>query len=92
MKRRTVLKGAAIALAVVTGPAMAQDESYTIGVAIPSATHGFMGGLNWHAQDSIDRLTAAYPNLEFVLATSGDAGDQVSDKVENFSFQALQMF
>ena len=38
-----------------------------------------MGGLNWHAQDSIERLSAAYPNLEFVLATAGDAAKQVSD-------------
>ena len=39
MKRRTLLKGAAVGLALASGPALAQDESYTIGVAIPSATH-----------------------------------------------------
>nr|WP_231582135.1 ABC transporter substrate-binding protein [Puniceibacterium sp. IMCC21224] len=58
---------------------MAQDDSYTIGVAIPSATHGFMGGLNYHAQDTIKRLEATYPNLSFVLATAGDAGKMVND-------------
>jgi ribose transport system substrate-binding protein len=45
------------------------EKKVTIGVSIPSATHGFMGGLNWHAQDTIDRLGETYPNLEFVLAT-----------------------
>ncbi|MFZ1661435.1 MAG: ABC transporter substrate-binding protein [Paracoccaceae bacterium] len=57
----------------------AQDQKFTIGVAIPSATHGFMGGLNWHAQQTIDRLKTAYANLEFVLATAGEAGKQVND-------------
>ncbi len=72
----TMLAGAFAAL-----PAMAQEEteSYTIGVAIPSATHGFMGGLNWHAQDTIARLGETYPNIEFVLSTAGDASTMVND-------------
>ncbi|MBL4916464.1 ABC transporter substrate-binding protein [Szabonella alba] len=83
MKRRSFLNTiAATALAAggmtATG-AIAQDQSYTIGVAIPSATHGFMGGLNFHAQDTIKRLEATYPQLTFVLATAGDAGTMVND-------------
>jgi ribose transport system substrate-binding protein len=57
----------------------AADESYVIGVAIPSATHGFMGGLNFHARDTIERLEATYPQLSFVLATAGNAGKMVND-------------
>ncbi|WP_146585565.1 ABC transporter substrate-binding protein [Puniceibacterium confluentis] len=79
MKRRDIFKGAALGLALAAGPAVAQDQTYTIGVAIPSATHGFMGGLNYHAQDSIKRLEATYPQLSFVLATAGDAGKMVND-------------
>ncbi|WBU60162.1 ABC transporter substrate-binding protein [Paracoccus albus] len=81
MKRRNLLKMpmAAAAVALMAGGAMAQDETTVIGVSIPSATHGFMGGLNWHAQDTIDRLEEAYPNLDFVLSTAGDPGKQVSD-------------
>lgn len=82
MKRRSLMKATALVavLGMASGAAFAQDaEKKVIGVSIPSATHGFMGGLNWHAQDSIERLTAAYPNLEFVLATAGDAAKQVSD-------------
>ncbi len=81
MKRRTFFAAtAALGLALgVSGAAMAQDKTYTIGVSIPSATHGFMGGLNWHAQDSIKRLEATYPQLKFVLATAGESGKQVSD-------------
>lgn len=82
MRRRTLMKAAALAVAMgaVSGAASAQDaEKKIIGVSIPSATHGFMGGLNWHAQDTIKRLGEAYPNLEFVLATAGDAAKQVND-------------
>ncbi len=80
MLRRNFLKGAALAASLVSaGAVAAEEESYTIGVAIPSATHGFMGGLNYHAQAAIDRLEATYPQLSFVLATAGDAGKMVND-------------
>ena len=80
MKRRNLMKAAAlIAVMGSAGAASAQEEKKVIGVSIPSATHGFMGGLNWHAQDTIKRLGEAYPNLEFVLSTAGDAAKQVND-------------
>ena len=85
MIRRNLLNltVAAAALSMAAGPALAQvaaaAEPVVIGVSIPSATHGFMGGLNWHAQQTIDRLGAANPNVTFVLATAGDAAKQVAD-------------
>lgn len=83
MKRRSLMKAAALTavMGLTVGAALAQDEAEkkVIGVSIPSATHGFMGGLNWHAQDTIERMGEVYPNLEFVLATAGDAAKQVSD-------------
>lgn len=65
---------AAIAL-VSAAPGMAQ----TIGVSIPAATHGWAGGMNYFAQEAITRLEAAYPDLDFVLATASDPARQVSD-------------
>ncbi len=80
MRRRHFLGAtAALAIAATSGAALAQDRTYVIGVSIPSATHGFMGGLNWHAQDTIARLEATYPQLDFVLATAGEPGKQVND-------------
>lgn len=82
MRSTTLIAGLALAgaFAVSATAAIAQEEEgYTIGVAIPSATHGFMGGLNWHAQDTIARLEDTYPQLEFVLSTAGDAGTMVND-------------
>jgi ribose transport system substrate-binding protein len=61
-------------------PAAAQDgETTVIGVSIPAATHGWAGGMNFHAQATINRLEETYPQLDFVLATAGDPGTQVSD-------------
>lgn len=82
MKRRSLMKATvlAVSLGMASGAAFAQDDDkVVIGVSIPSATHGFMGGLNWHAQDTITRLGEAYPNIEFVLSTAGDAAKQVND-------------
>ncbi|WP_409455657.1 ABC transporter substrate-binding protein [Paracoccus sp. (in: a-proteobacteria)] len=83
MLRRNMLKlplVAALMMGVSGGAIMAQDaEKKVIGVSIPSATHGFMGGLNWHAQETIKRLGTTYPNIEFVLATAPDASKQVND-------------
>lgn len=80
MQMKHFLAGAAMAGALAAVPAFAQEEeTSTIGVAIPSATHGFMGGLNFHAQQTIERLEEVYPQLDFVLATAGDAGTMVND-------------
>jgi ribose transport system substrate-binding protein len=77
MIRRQLLTVAALAAA---SAAAAQDgESYVIGVAIPSATHGFMGGLNYHAQAAIKRLEQEHDNIDFVLATAGESAKMVND-------------
>ncbi|MDD9746290.1 ABC transporter substrate-binding protein [Marinovum sp. PR37] len=58
--------------------AMAQDAK-VIGVSIPAATHGWAGGMNFHAQEAVKRLEEVYPELDFVLATASDPGKQVND-------------
>jgi ribose transport system substrate-binding protein len=57
---------------------MAQDTK-VIGVSIPAATHGWAGGMNFHAQEAVNRLEAVYPELDFVLATASDVAKQVND-------------
>lgn len=83
MKRRHILSlplaAAILPVAGLTKAVAQSADPKVIGIAIPTATHGFMGGLNWHAQNTIDRLGEAYPNLSFVLATSGDSAKMVSD-------------
>jgi len=66
------------AAALSAGVAMAQDTK-VIGVSIPAATHGWAGGMNFHAQEAVKRLEEVYPQLDFVLATASDPGKQVND-------------
>ena len=73
---KAILAGSA-AIALGTS-AMAQDTK-VIGVSIPAATHGWAGGMNFHAQEAVKRLEEVYPQLDFVLATASDPGKQVND-------------
>ncbi|AKO99189.1 ABC-type sugar transport system, periplasmic component (plasmid) [Marinovum algicola DG 898] len=75
---KTFATGLAVA-AVTAGMAVAQDETKVIGVSIPAATHGWAGGMNFHAQEAVKRLEEVYPQLDFVLATASDPGKQVND-------------
>ncbi|MEO5807685.1 substrate-binding domain-containing protein [Devosia sp.] len=59
--------------------AIAQDKTYVIGVSVPTADHGWTGGVDFFAQQAVDRLTKAYPNLSFVLATAPDSTKQAAD-------------
>jgi ribose transport system substrate-binding protein len=72
---------AAACLAVVAfgGQASAEAKTYTIGVSVPSADHGWTGGVDYFAQQAISQLSKTYPNLKFVLATAADPGKQASD-------------
>lgn len=67
-----------LATSALAGAAVAQEQ-IKIGVSIPAATHGFMGGLNWHAQEAEKRLEAAHPNIDLVIVTADGPGDQASD-------------
>lgn len=62
-------------VAAFAGPAMAQ----TIGISIPAATHGWAGGLNWHAEQARARLSEAHPDMTFVLVTADSASQQAND-------------
>lgn len=54
-------------------------QAQTIGVSIPAATHGWAGGLNFHAEQTKARLEQAYPDLKIVLVTAGSASEQAND-------------
>jgi ribose transport system substrate-binding protein len=55
------------------------SHGQTIGVSIPAATHGWAGGLNFHAEETKKRLEAANPNLKIVLLTANSASEQAND-------------
>jgi len=69
----------ALALGIAFGGTALAQDSAVIGVSIPAATHGWAGGMNFHAQSTIAALEERYDNIEFVLSTASDPGQQVSD-------------
>ncbi len=54
---KTLLVLGTFALTYMAGPLWAADV--TIGVSIPAATHGWTGGLNYFAQDTIKKMHKA---------------------------------
>src|SRR5690348_9260884 len=75
----TALSAVAASSLMLAGAAVAQDKTYTIGVSVPTADHGWTGGVDFFAQQAVDRLQKAYPNLKFVLATAPDSTKQAAD-------------
>jgi len=72
------LAASSLLLAAVAPTLRAQ----TIGVSIPAATHGWAGGLNFHAEQTKARLEAANPGLKVVLVTANSASEQANDLEE----------
>lgn len=57
-------------------PATAQEEM-RIGVAIPSADHGWTGGIVWWAKQAIKDWKEKEPNAKFFLVTADSPNQQV---------------
>ena len=74
---RTALLSVSLAALGASG-AMAQDEKTVIAVSIPAATHGWTGGVVYHAEQAEQEIEAAFPDIDIVLKTSPSATAQVS--------------
>ncbi|MGL1919386.1 MAG: substrate-binding domain-containing protein [Hyphomicrobiales bacterium] len=79
MKFSTKLMGAVAGIALAVSSTAAFAESFTMGVSIPTADHGWTGGVNYHAQETKKRLEATYPDLKIVLVTAADPTSQAND-------------
>ncbi|MGA0542225.1 substrate-binding domain-containing protein [Neotabrizicola sp. VNH66] len=71
------LMSAASLMALTAGGAIAQDK-VTIAVSIPAATHGWTGGVVYHAEQAEKEIEAAFPNIDVIVKTSPSATAQVS--------------
>ena len=76
-KAALLLSTAALAIALPLGSAEA-EEKVTIAVSIPAATHGWTGGVVYHAEQAEKEIEAAFPNIDVVLSTASSATAQVS--------------
>ena len=77
MRRTVSLLCAASLLALGAGAARAQEKR-TIAVSIPAATHGWTGGVVYHAEQAEKEIEAAFPHIDVVVKTSPSATAQVS--------------
>jgi len=69
---------AALSTAIgLSSAAVAQEV--TIEVSIPAATHGWTGGVNYHADQAKQRLEALYPDITITISTASTAGEQAND-------------
>jgi ribose transport system substrate-binding protein len=79
------------ALAVVGGASFGQSaatKKIKVGVTMPTADHGWMGGANWWAKKAIDDWKKKDSNVEFIFKTSGDVTKQVAD-IEDMLVQGV---
>lgn len=66
------------ALAALTAAASAQERDIVIAVSIPAATHGWTGGVVYHATEAERQIEEAFPNVDIVLSTAQSASAQAS--------------
>ena len=89
MKRVLTLLLLVVALA---GCAFAQTaaaaKKLLIGVTMPTADHGWMGGANWWAKKAIDDWQKKDPNVKFLFRTAGDVTKQAAD-IEDLVVQGV---
>ncbi|WP_421404653.1 substrate-binding domain-containing protein [Agrobacterium fabrum] len=77
-KAGLLLSTAALALVLPLSGAQAEDKKVTIAVSIPAATHGWTGGVVYHAEQAEKEIEAAFPTIDVVLSTAASATAQVS--------------
>lgn len=86
MRKLAITTIAAAASVAVAGAAAAQE--HTIGVSIPAATHGWTGGVVFHAEQAAQNLQEGYEGLRIIVKTSPDAPSQAS-AIEDLAAQGI---
>jgi ribose transport system substrate-binding protein len=91
-----------LALAIAVGSALASasfgafaQNKVNLGVAIPSADHGFTAGIVWWANEAKKELEKKYPDLKVTVKTAKDPGEQANqlqDLVTANKINALVIF
>ncbi|MCL2878801.1 MAG: substrate-binding domain-containing protein [Treponema sp.] len=59
-------------------------QAIKIGIAVPTADHGWTGGIGWWADFKVNELKKEYPQIQFNVVHSANATQQVTD-VENLA-------
>ena len=72
----------------LSGCGKKDDGKIRIGVSIPSADHGWTGGVVWWAEQAKKELERKDPKIEIILSTAKDSSEQVN-KIENLMVQGI---
>ena len=88
MKKFLSLSSVILALMLLAGCGGSEVKKRRIGVSIPAATHGWAGGVVYHAERCRDALMKQYPDLEILVTTGGTSAEQ-NDRVENMLARKL---
>ncbi|OZI24948.1 ABC transporter substrate-binding protein [Bordetella genomosp. 7] len=78
MKAIKALSAATLAAGLAMGSAPAHAKDVTIAVSIPAATHGWTGGVVYHAEQAAKEIEKAFPHIDVVVSTAQSATAQVS--------------
>ncbi len=79
MKKRIMLLSVVLMVLLVFAGTVFSAEKIRIGVSIPSADHGWTGGIVWWAQEAIKDWNEKDPDVEFFLVTADGPAKQVGD-------------
>jgi len=79
MKKRIMLLSVVLMVLMVFAATVFSAEKLRIGVSIPSADHGWTGGIVWWAQEAIKDWNEKDPDVEFFLVTANGPAKQVGD-------------
>ena len=77
LTRRLAL-GAIAAASIAAFPALAAAETVNLGVSIPAATHSFMGGINYWANQAKKDLEKEHKDLKITIKTAANAPEQAN--------------
>jgi ribose transport system substrate-binding protein len=78
LTRRLALGVAALAATLAMAPAMAQGKKEVLGVSMPAATHSFMAGAVYWANEAKKDLEKAHPGMQVIVKTAANASEQAN--------------
>lgn len=88
MKRTVLVIAIALAVTMVFSLPILAAKPLRIGVSIPTADHGWTGGVVWWANQAINDWKAKDPDVTFFLVTADSATQQV-DQVEDLMVKGI---
>ena len=74
----------AVAVLPVFAGGKSDSKAIKIGIAVPTADHGWTGGVGWWADFKVEELKKSNPEIQFNVVHSANATQQVTD-VENLA-------